>query len=67
MINRFRTLSARLTTRWPRRPRALVVCAWFWLAAHAGCVSEKHRCLEAILGLEKDNEPTRLAMQRSVG
>ena len=53
MLNYFRTLSARLITRHLRRPRALVVRAWFWLAAQTSDLSEKRRCLEAILALER--------------
>jgi len=44
MLTYLRTLS----TRWLRRPRALVVRAWFWLAAHADSLDEKRRCLEAL-------------------
>ena len=63
VTNRLRTLSARLITRWLRRPRALVVRAWFWLAAHTDDLDEKRRCLEAILGLDPNCEPANAALQ----
>jgi hypothetical protein len=53
----FRTLSAYLITHNLRRPRALVVAAWLWLAARTDDLDEKRRCLEAVLELEPDNEP----------
>ena len=45
-----------------RRPRAWVVRAWFWLAAHTDSLTEKRRCLEAILELEPDSEPANAAL-----
>ena len=63
MINYLRTLSARLITRHLHRPRALVVRAWFWLAAQTSDLSEKRRCLEAILALEPGNQWARAAME----
>jgi hypothetical protein len=62
MIHQLCTLSARLIIRWLRRPRALVVPAWFWLAAQADNLDEKLRCLEAILELKPDNEPANMAL-----
>ena len=63
MTQHLRTLSARLITRWLRRPRALVVRAWFWLAAQTDDLDEKRRCLEAILELAPDNEPAGAALR----
>jgi hypothetical protein len=45
------------------RPRALVVRAWFRLAAHTDGRTEKRQCLEAILELESDNEPANAVLQ----
>ena len=59
----FRTLSARLITRWLRRPRALVVRAWAWLCAHTDDLEEKRRCLTAILELDPELEWAQLALQ----
>jgi hypothetical protein len=50
-IDCLRTLSARPITRRLRRPRALVVRAWAWLAAQTNDLAEQVRCLEAIVGL----------------
>ena len=63
MINHLRTLSARLITRHLRQPRALVVRACFWLAVDTSDLSEKRRCLEAILALEPGNQWAREAME----
>ena len=63
MIDQLRTLSARFITRWLRRPRALIVRAWFWLAAEAAHLEEQRRCLEAILELDPENEPAGVALQ----
>ena len=65
MINGFRTLSARAITRRLRQPRALVVRAWFWLAAQTSDLTEKRRCLEAILALEPGNQWVKAAMARA--
>jgi hypothetical protein len=64
VIAHLRTLSARLITRWLRRPRALVVRAWFWLASHVGSLDEKRRCLMAILELDPELEWAQLALQQ---
>jgi hypothetical protein len=55
MLNRICTALARLIARRLRRPRALVVRAWFWLAASTDDLNEKRRYFEAILRLEPLN------------
>ena len=64
MINHLRTLSARLITRWLRRPRALVVRAWFWLTGHADRLDEKRWCLKTVLWLDPNCEVARTALER---
>ena len=63
MIDQRRTLSARLITRGLRRPRALVVRAWFWLAAEAANLDDQRRCLEAILKLDPETAPATAVLQ----
>ena len=63
MIDRLRTLSARLITRWLPGPRVLLIRAWFWLAAQATDPAEKLRCLDEILLLDPDNKPANAALQ----
>ena len=55
------TISARLITRWLRRPHALVVRAWAWLCAHTDNLDEKQRCLTATLALDPEPEWAQLA------
>lgn len=45
-----------------RRPRPLVICAWFWQAAKADDFEEKRRCLKAMLQLDPDTEPASVAL-----
>ena len=54
MIDEFRTLSARLVTRWLRGPRGLVIRVRAWLCADGDDLHKKQRCLEAMLELEPD-------------
>ena len=64
MANSLRTLSARLITRWLRRPQKLVVRAWAWLCAHTDDPGEKARCLTAILELDPELEWAQLALRQ---
>ena len=41
MLHQLRALSTQVITRYLRRPRALAVRAWFWLAAHTDSLDEK--------------------------
>ena len=63
MINRLRTLSARILTRFFCRPRALIISAWFWLAAQTDELEVKRRCLEAILELDPGLEWAQMALR----
>ena len=56
MIDRLRTLLARIVTHWLLGPRELLIRAWAWLCADTDDLDEKHRCLEAILELDPDLE-----------
>lgn len=49
--------------RFRRQRTALLLAAWRWLAAEADDLSEKRRCLEAILGLDPDSEWAHTAKQ----
>jgi len=62
MIDRLRTLPAKLIVEHLRRLRPLVIRAWFWLAAQADDLEEKRRCLNAVLELDPENEPATLAL-----
>jgi len=62
VVDRFRTLLAKFIASGVTRPRPLVVQAWLWLAAEAGDIEDKRRCLNAILELNPDNEPASLAL-----
>lgn len=62
MLNHLRTLSARLITRWLRRPRVVVIRAWAWRCAHTDDLEEKRRCLTAILELDPELEWAQLAL-----
>jgi len=55
--------SARLFNRWLRRPRALVVWAWLWLAARTDSLDEKQRCLDAIPGPDPGREAIHVALE----
>jgi hypothetical protein len=54
MLNRLRTLLARLVVRWLPGLRELLVRAWAWLAAETDDLAERQRCLEQILDLDPD-------------
>jgi len=43
-------------SRWPPGPSVRVVRAWAWLCASTDDLTEKQRCLGAILELEPDLE-----------
>ena len=62
MIDYIRTLSARLITRYLPGPRVLLVRAWAWLVKEMDDLTEKERCLEAILELEPDAEWAQVAL-----
>ena len=62
MRDSLRTLLGRFVSRHLGRPRSLVIHAWLWLAAEAGDVEEKRRCLHAVLELDPENEPASLAL-----
>jgi hypothetical protein len=49
MIDRLRTLSARLVTRYLHQPKGLVTRAWFWLARQSRDPVEKRRRPDAAL------------------
>lgn len=61
MVDRLRTLAARVIVRHFPGPRSLVVAAWSWLAAETDDFEEKRRCLEEVLGPDPDNESARMA------
>ena len=63
MFDHLRTLSARLITRHRLGPRVLQVRAWVWLTAETDSLTEKERCLEAILGLAPDLEWAQMALR----
>lgn len=62
MLDTFRTLLAKFIVRHLIRRRPLVIRAWFSLAAEAGDIEDKRRCLKAILQLDPANEAASLAM-----
>lgn len=57
-----RTLVAKVIVRLFTCPCALVLAAWFCLAAEADDTEEKRRCLNAILEPDHNNEPASLAL-----
>jgi hypothetical protein len=62
MLERLPTVLAKLIVHHFTRPRPLVVQAWLWLAAKSQGSEAKHRCLNAALRLDTDNEPAALAL-----
>jgi len=56
------TLLARFLVSRFTRPRPLMLQAWLWLAAEADDTEEKRRCLNAIVGLDPENEEALLAL-----
>ena len=62
MVDRLRTLAARVIAGHFPRARSLVVAAWSWLAAGTDDLEEKRRCLEEVLGLDPDNKSARIAL-----
>jgi hypothetical protein len=62
MTDELRWTLATFIVRHLRRPRALVIRAWFWLAAQTDDLEKKRRCLSAILELDLEDEPASLAL-----
>jgi hypothetical protein len=62
VVDRLRTLLARLIAHHLHRPLPLVIRAWLWLAAETDDIEEKRRCLNAVLQLDPENEPATLAL-----
>lgn len=58
MLDTIRTYLAKLVVKHLNRPRELVIRAWLWLAADSDDVEGKWRCLNAVLQLDPENEPT---------
>ena len=56
MIDKFRTLLAKLIVEHLTRPRPLVIHAWLWLASDTDDVEEKWRCLQAVLKLNPEHQ-----------
>ena len=61
MLDRLRTLLARLIVQHLTRPRELVIRAWLWLAADTHDVEEKWCCLQAVLELNPEHQAARAA------
>jgi hypothetical protein len=64
VINRLRTVSAHLVTRYRLGPVALQIRAWAWLAAEADDLPEQMRCLEAIVALDPSLDWAQAALTR---
>ena len=62
MINPLRTFLAQIIVHHLPGPRSLLVAAWGWLAAETDDLAEKQHCLEAILGLDPNNERAAMAL-----
>ena len=62
MLDKFRTLLAKLIVRHLNRPLLLVIHAWLWLAADADDLEEKRRYLNEVPQLDPENEPASLAL-----
>ena len=61
MLDRFRTLLAKLVVHHLNRPLLLVIHAWLWLASETDDVEEKWRCLQAVLALNPEHQAARAA------
>ena len=61
MIDRLRTLLAKLIVKHLNRPLLLVIHAWLWLAAETDDVEEKWCCLQAVLELNPEHQAARAA------
>lgn len=55
-LDGLRTLSAEFIIRHLRRPRPLVIRAWFWLAAQSDHLDKKRTCVEVALELHPESE-----------
>ena len=70
MLDRLRTLLAKLIVKHLTRPRELVIRAWLWLASDTDDVEEKWLCLQAVLELNPEHQSARgasaLLFQREV-
>ena len=61
MLDKIRTLLARLIVKHLTRPLFLVIHAWLWLASDTHDVEEKWRCLQAVLELNPEQQAARAA------
>ncbi len=61
MVDRLRTLLAKLVVEHLARPRPLVIHAWLWLAAETDDVEEKWLFPQAVLQLNPEHQATRTA------
>jgi len=57
MLDKIRTLLAKLIVQHLTRPLFLVIHAWLWLAAETDDVEGNWRCLNEALQLDPENEP----------
>lgn len=61
MLDKFRTLLAKLIVEYLARPRPLVIHAWLWLAAETDDVEDKWVFLQAVLELNPEHQAARAA------
>ena len=61
MIDKLRTLIAKLVVKHLNRPLLLVIHAWLWLASDTDDLEEKWRCLQAVLKLNPEHQAARAA------
>ena len=61
MIDKFRTLLAKLMVEYLARPRPLVIHAWLWLAAETDDVEEEWLFPQAVLQLNPEHQAARAA------
>ena len=61
MLDKIRTLLAKLIVQHLNRPLFLVIHAWLWLASDTDDVEEKWRCLQAVLQLNPEHQAARAA------
>ena len=64
MINRLRSASAHLVTRYRLGPVALQIRAWAWLAAETDDLTETKHCLEAMVALDPSLDWVQAALTR---
>jgi hypothetical protein len=57
MLDMLCTLLVKFIVHHLRRPRTLVIQSWLWLAAEAHTLEEKRRSLNAVLKLDRGDEP----------